>query len=138
MTEFTTHNPPARLTLFGFSPTSADVEVVYRPRSWRVTRALLSIGIAVGFAPVAALLPPHFPWPIIVLGSGAYLAAKRWTERYTLRSLAGRCPKCGAEQPLDSPTKLKLPHTLTCAGCRHDLLLEVDVADVGGEVAATA
>lgn len=121
------HRPPARITLFGFSPTAADVAVVHRPRSWRATRALLSVGIAVGIAPVVGLLPPHVPWVVLALAVGAYLAGKRWSERYTLHSLAGRCPKCGHELASDSPTKLGRPHTLSCTGCRHELLLEVDV-----------
>lgn len=136
MASVTTHSPAARLTLFGFTPTAADVEIIHRPRSWRATRALLSIAVAVGVAPVAALVPPHLPWPIVALGAGLYLAVRRWTERYTLRSLAGRCPKCGHAQTVDSPVKLKDPHAMTCAGCSHDLVLQVDLAAVGGGAAA--
>lgn len=127
MADSTPYRPPARITLFGVPATDADVEVLRRGRSWRLTRALVSIGVAWALIPVVALLPPHVPWAAFAFAAGIYLAVRRWTERYTLRSLVGRCPECGARQTLGSPARLRFPHPLTCEACGRELLLEVDV-----------
>lgn len=118
---------PARLVLFGFQPTAGTAHVLYRTRSWRATRALLAAGLALGLAPLFFLIPPHVPWVLAALGTGGYLARKYWTEHYTLRSFRGACPKCRAEQVVDGPVKLRMPHVLSCMGCQHELWLEPEL-----------
>lgn len=121
--------PPARLVLFGFSPTQARVETVARTRSWRVTRALF-IGLAtLGLTPLVALVPPHVPWALLALGSGGLLAVRRLREQATLRAFEGNCPRCGAFQTIESPVRLRDPHRFPCSACHHDLTLEVNRRD---------
>lgn len=117
--------PPARLETFGFPDTACDVEVIVRSQSWRVTRALLSILIGWGLVPVVALLPPHFPWAIGAFITGPVLAQRRLTERYTLKSASGSCPKCHAPVVLRDAGRLRQPQSVPCESCAQDLLLHV-------------
>lgn len=130
MPDVTLHTPPARLTLFGSRPTDARVEVLFRPRAWRIGRALLSLGIAWALMPVLALVPPHIPWAVLAFCAGIYLAVQRWTETYTLNTFTGECPECAEPQTIESPKKLKMPYVITCGSCRRELLLEVDVREI--------
>lgn len=119
--------PPARLTLFGFEPTAAEVEVVPRARAWRLRGSLLILLATIVAAPLAALIPPHLPWGIGALAVGAFLARRRWSERFTLASLRARCPGCGAEPEVDVPIALDSPHTVSCGECRRDLVLRTEL-----------
>lgn len=118
--------PAARLSLFGFRPAPAEVEVVERPRAWRVQRAVGSLLAAWLIAPVAFLIPPHVPWALLAFGAGVYLFFKFWTEERTVVRFAGACPKCKEALSLGVPTKLRVPHPMSCERCSQDLLLEVD------------
>lgn len=117
---------PARIELFGFESTPADVAVVPRTPGWRASRALLYLAVSWALVPVVGLVPPHIPWAATAFIAGIVLAVRKATESHTLVSLQGTCPKCGAAQTIDKPTKLKQPHALTCPECHHDLQLRVD------------
>lgn len=127
MDDTTVTAPSAKLQLFGFEPSPARVEVVYRPRSWRTTHALIALAAGLVLTPVVGLIPPHFPWALAAFFGGIYFAYKYWTTEYTLESFSADCPKCGAEQSIDSETKLGSPHTISCDNCQRDLMLEVDL-----------
>ena len=71
-----------------------------------------------------AIIPPHIPWVIVVVGLAAYRAYGRLNERATLLSLHGPCPKCGTEQDFTELGRMHFPHKVTCANCRWDLTLE--------------
>lgn len=118
---------PAQLTLFGFTPTAADVQVIARPGSSRVMRAVLWLGICWAMIPLVLFIPPHVPWVVAAFGAGIYFARKRLTERYTLTSFDGVCPKCGHMQQVRSGASLKTPFPIICESCLNELLLEVDV-----------
>lgn len=115
----------ARLELFGFAPTVARAEVLDRSTSWRATRALLAGGIGVGAAPAVFFLPLHFPWPVLSVGIGFYVARSRWTERHTLLSVSGPCPACGADVRLEKPVRLEEPHVLHCGGCGRPVAMHL-------------
>lgn len=117
--------PPARLRLFGFTPTEVGVELARRDRSWRLTRALFAGFVALGLAPLAALVPPHVPWALLVLGGGVVVAGRRLREQSTLLRLEGSCPACGAPQTLATATRLRHPHRFPCPGCHRELTLEI-------------
>jgi len=105
-------------TLFGFDATSVKVRIRPRSRGWRVGGAL---GTFVGVVAVAAPLvvfPPHAVWLIGGLATGAFLANRRYVERFTLLSATGECPKCGHGFSLKQ-TRLRAPHPLPCEGCHH-------------------
>lgn len=114
-----------RISAFGFDSTEASAEVIPRSSGWRMTRALLALAIGLGVAPVVFILPPHVPWALAAVASGAYFARRFATERRTLVRLEGRCPRCGSQIRVEKQTVLKDPHPLSCSGCGNDVLLEV-------------
>lgn len=120
--------PPARLACFGAESTPAKVELLERPFSWRMTRALLAAGIGLGLAPVAAIIPPHIPWAGAALIGGGVIARGRWIERYTLARLDGTCPHCGGQIEMTPGRRLREPESITCGSCGETVLLEVEVA----------
>jgi hypothetical protein len=121
--------------VFGFAPTVAEIEAIARPVSWRATRALLAAGIGLGAAPVVAIVPPHLPWALGSLIGGAVIARKRATERYTLRSLDAKCPRCG--EPLSTgPGRLAATRALHCDKCGLDSILHVNGAGGGASEGA--
>jgi hypothetical protein len=115
-----------RLEAFGFAPTRTTIEAIARDGSWRWTRALLAVGIAIGVTPVVVFVPPHFPWVIGALGAGVALAHRRLTERYTLRSMNASCPRCRAAVTAE-PGRLTPERTVHCPSCGQQLVLRVDL-----------
>ena len=77
------------------------------------------MAIFVVVAPFAAIFPPHAVWPIGALLTGAFLARRRYVERFTLRDLDGTCPRCGSAFRV-KPGRLRVPHPLPCEGCHHE------------------
>ncbi|RMH20867.1 MAG: hypothetical protein D6701_03355 [Gemmatimonadetes bacterium] len=114
------------MRLFGHDPTAAEARLVPRTARWRWSRAALRMGIALVLAPLAALVPPHAPWALGVLGVGFVLARRRWRERYTLVRAEGRCPRCGADLRLERPAPLASPHAFSCGTCHHEPALYLD------------
>ncbi len=119
--------PPARLACFGAQPTSVRVELLERPFSWRITRALLAAGIGLGIAPLAAIIPPHIPWAGAALIGGGVIARGRWVEHYTLARIEGTCPRCQGEIEMTPGRRLKSPESITCGNCGETVLLEIDI-----------
>lgn len=120
---------PARLSIFGYDPATVDLVVIPRSRRWRMLGAARTMGIALLLTPVAALVPPHAPWALGVLGVGAILARRRWQERYTVVGVEGACPKCGAELEVGRG-RLRTPHPLPCESCHHEGSAEVATSDL--------
>lgn len=116
----------APVTLFGHSPTSATLGLEPRPRSWRVRRALPPLVVTLLVAPVLSLVPPHVPWALVTLGSGAFVAWRRWREEYTIQAFDARCPRCRSDLEIRAGTRLRFPHPLTCPGCRHEPVVDVE------------
>jgi hypothetical protein len=77
------------------------------------------MALFVVIAPFVAIFPPHAVWLIGALGAGAFLARRRYVERYTLLELDGTCPKCGTPFRV-KPGRLHVPHPLPCEGCHHE------------------
>ncbi|HEU5208523.1 MAG TPA: hypothetical protein VFU06_03845 [Longimicrobiales bacterium] len=119
--------PPARLACFGADSTPATVELLERPFSWRMTRALLAAGIGLGLAPVAAIVPPHIPWAGAALIGGGVIARGRWIERYTLARIEGTCPRCSGAIKMTPARRLKDPESITCGNCGETVLVEVEI-----------
>jgi hypothetical protein len=110
--------------LFGFPPTRAVVTIKRRSFGWRAGGAARTMAAFLVITPVVLIVPPHAPWALGALGSGAILARRRWVEHFTLQSVQGTCPKCGA--PLDVKSgRLKTPHPITCEACHHQSSLVV-------------
>lgn len=124
------------MRLFGHDPAHATVELLRRSRSWRTRRAVTAGGAGLLLAPFAALVPPHVPWALGVVGVAAWLARRRWREHATLLGVEGPCPRCGAALAVASPTPLRHPHRVPCETCHHEVSLEVVEPGDDGEGAS--
>lgn len=110
--------------LFGFPAGRAVMTIRKRALSWRAGGAARTMAIFLPVAVVVMIVPPHAPWAIGALASGAILARRRWMERFTLESVQATCPKCGAKLEV-KPGRLKTPHPITCEACHHESSLVV-------------
>jgi hypothetical protein len=109
----------AQATLFGFDSTVSEVTIRPRSRGWRVGGAVTTFLVVVAVASPLVVFPPHAVWLLGGLGTGAFLAHRRYIERFTLLSATGQCPKCGHGFSLKT-TRLRTPHPLPCEGCHHE------------------
>jgi hypothetical protein len=131
-----TFEADGRVTLFGFDSTPAHTRLRPRSKAWRVSGVIRIVAITVVVAPVVTVIPPHAPWLIGVLGGGTYLARRRWSWRFTLEALEGRCPKCGAALQV-RPGRLRDPHGLSCDSCHNDVELRVPAEALEAHSGAT-
>jgi hypothetical protein len=111
-------------SLFGFDATPVHALIAARSRAWRIGGAARNFGLLAAVAPFVAIVPPHAVWLIGALGAGAFLAWRRFIERFTLLALDGICPKCGAPLEIKSG-RLKGPHPLPCEACHHESRLRL-------------
>ncbi|HEX6588127.1 MAG TPA: hypothetical protein VF039_03810 [Longimicrobiales bacterium] len=125
------------LTLFGAAPTQARLEVTPRPRSRRMTRAALSAGATLLGAAVAAIVPPHVPWALGVLGFGAWRTRAEWRGEYRLHAFDGSCPRCAAPLRLEEKY-VTPPLAVPCYGCHAQPQLTLDQADSSGAASSPA
>lgn len=115
--------PPVHMILRAYPPAPARVGLVYRPLPLRLARA---VGILLLFwtpAPASVLLPPHYPWPVLLLGAGLWYVY-RATRPYTVRWFVGMCPRCGRDLDIPRGTPLRLPYVVGCCHCHFQSLLE--------------
>lgn len=117
--------PPAWVTLRAHRKAPARVELAYNPTPGRVLRAAAWVAGLWSTIPLVLWLPPHYPWVITAFLAGIYLSYRSWHGRYTIRSFAGVCPRCGAPLALGVDRLVDLPHTLTCYSCHFEPRLEV-------------
>ncbi len=110
--------------LFGFPSEPVEVTIRPRARGWRIGGAARTLGIALLVAPAVAIVPPHAPWVIGVLVTGGLLARRRVSERFTLITLEGSCPKCGEALRIKAG-RLREPHPLPCEACHHESSLRI-------------
>lgn len=120
----------AYLEAFGQPPTDASLVARGRPASWRARGAGIRLGATVVLAPIVAIIPPHAPWVVAVLITGGILTRRRWTERLTVVSFSGACPRCGEALLLSEGSRLMNPHPLTCEGCHHTVTLKHSPTEV--------
>ena len=124
--------PAAELRVFGEVPTPAELTVYVRTRAWRLRGTITRVALTAVLAPVAFLVPPHAPWGVGALAGGLFLARRRWTERFTIESFAGTCPRCGRALTLAKGSRMLVPHSLPCHGCHHEVLLHPEIDRVEG------
>jgi hypothetical protein len=115
---------PARLVFMGGKATEGRARVVERSRAWRRSQVTKDLALLL-LIPVVVFIPPHFPWPIVVLAVAFLRAFNHSREHRTLLSLRGPCPKCGTEQEYRELGRMGNPHKVTCASCRWDVFVEV-------------
>lgn len=114
----------ARVSLFGFEPTTAILDLRPRAKSWRVRGVVRILVVTLIVAPSVVVIPPHAPWVLGALAAGIILARRRWKEHFTLEAVHGTCPRCGGDLS-GSRGRLRSPHPLSCAGCRHEVSVQV-------------
>lgn len=117
-------SPQVHLVLRAHPPTPARLGVVYQSYPWRVLKTVASLALFWGICPYVVWIPPHYPWPVLSLCLGAYLAHRFYTGRYVVRWFAGECPRCGRHLKLSAGARIDLPHTLTCFACHFEPSLE--------------
>ena len=122
----------ADAVVFGLPATQVRARIRRRPRSWRMTGAARWMAIFLVVAPLVAVVPPHAPWLIGALVVGGILARRRWTERFTLEAVGGRCPKCDARLTVKAG-RLRVPHAVPCEACHHEVSIRVPEAALGGD-----
>ena len=115
------------LSLFGFSSTRADLELLPRSRGWRAIRAFVFIAGGLLLAPAVGLFPPHAPWATAALAVGCFLGFRKWRERFTIISFNGLCPKCGGPVTIREGAALRRAISVPCDGCNHESRLMVSV-----------
>lgn len=116
--------PPVQMVLRAYPPAPARVGLAYQPAAARALRASAALLVCWGAAPWSVWIPPHYPWPVLVVGLGAWLAHLFWTGRYRVRWFVGLCPRCGRHLRLAMGTRLRLPHTIPCLACHFEPRLE--------------
>lgn len=119
----------ALVTLRAHRPAPAHVELIRRPLPGRLVRTLLCLVCCWGALPFVIWIPPHYPWGLLALIGGAYLAQQQWRGRYRVGYFAGLCPRCGSAVSLGVDRCISLPHTLTCFSCHFEPRLEVRFRD---------
>jgi hypothetical protein len=115
--------PPVHMILRAYPPAPARVGLVYRPLPLRLARAALVLLVFWVPAPVSFWLPPHYPWPVLLLGGGAWLFY-RVTRPYKVRWFVGMCPRCGRDLELPRGTPIHLPYGIACCHCHFQSALE--------------
>lgn len=115
---------PARLTLFGYAPTPAQLEVEPRARWERVLRAVLALAAAAVTAPILFLIPPHAEWLLLSAATGIYWFRKNWIAEFVVVCFQGVCPRCHAPISVKPGTTLRFPHGVVCYGCHEHPALE--------------
>lgn len=112
----------------GHDPTPARAEITYRPRSLRLTRALLSVLGFWALVPLVFFIPPHLPWALAAFALGVYFAWTNWAGTYQVRSIRGSCPRCDSALTVKPGTKISLPYKMTCYHCHHEPRLEMEMS----------
>lgn len=120
-----TEAPPVQMVLRAYPPAPARVGLVYQPVPGRALKTVVSLVFFWGIAPWTFWLPPHYPFPVLCVCAGAYLAHLFWTGRYRVRWFLGVCPRCGRQLRLSLGERISLPHTVTCFACHFEPVLEV-------------
>jgi hypothetical protein len=115
---------PARIVFMGGQSSEGRARVLERSAHWRRRQVMKDLALLL-LIPIVVFIPPHFPWPIVVLAVAFIRAFGHMREYRTLLSLHGSCPKCGTEQDFTELGRMGNPHKVTCANCRWDLFVEV-------------
>jgi hypothetical protein len=110
---------------FGAPATQAQVEFYTLSPRDRLKRAAVMFGAFLAAAVI--FLPVPLVHLVIVPGAlvlGVVFALVRLGQREVCRSVAGRCPFCGAEQRFTALGRFRVPKTLNCSSCQRQLVLE--------------
>lgn len=120
-----TEAPPVQMVLCAYPPAPARVGLVYQRAPGRALKAVVSLIFFWTIAPFSFIIPPHYPFPVLCVCVGGYLAHMFWRGRYRVRWFVGQCPRCGAHLRMQLGERISLPHTVPCVACHFEPMLEV-------------
>jgi hypothetical protein len=115
---------PARLAFMGGQTSQGWARVLQRTPAWRRSQIIKDLLLLL-LVPVVVFIPPHVPWPLVVIAVACIRAFNHSREYRTLKSLRGPCPKCDFDQEYRELGRMGNPHKVQCANCRWDLYVEV-------------
>ena len=118
----------ARLSLFGFVSTPAELSVTPRTRTHRIGRAIACGVGGIVIAPVVFLIPPHAEWVMLSVATGLYWARKNWIAEYVVAAFEARCPRCYTPVRVKPGMTLRFPQALNCYSCHQHPVLEPGTA----------
>jgi hypothetical protein len=118
--------------LNGFAPTpgygSTTVITYDRPARWQ--RALKALGKWWGIALLSVFIPvAHFVLVPSFFLFGLFQFSQRLGAVEVPSDAHGKCPDCGAEQPLELATQWRVPQLVTCRQCHRGLRLTLPMTD---------
>jgi hypothetical protein len=118
--------------LNGFTPPpgrgSATVITYDRPARWR--RALKALGKWWGIALLSVFIPvAHFVLVPSFFLFGLFQFSQRLGAVEVPADAHGKCPDCGAEQPLELASQWQVPQLVTCRECHRGLRLTLLTLD---------
>jgi hypothetical protein len=118
--------------LNGFAPTPghgrATVITYDRPARWQ--RALKALGKWWGIALLSVFIPvAHFVLVPSFFLFGLLQFSQRLGAVEVPADAHGKCPDCGAEQPLELATQWRVPQLVTCRQCHRGLRLTLPTTD---------
>jgi hypothetical protein len=117
--------PAVHLVLRAHPPAPARVGLVPRSRARRILLATFGLVGCWALVPLSAALPPYYPWPVVLVSLGVWLAWHWGSTAWRVLWFAGNCPRCGASLRLLPGELVSLPHTLDCLACHFEPRLEV-------------
>jgi hypothetical protein len=107
---------------------SATVITYDRPARWH--RALKALGKWWGIALLSVFIPvAHFVLVPSFFLFGLYQFSQRLGAVEVPADAHGKCPDCGAEQPLELATEWRVPQLVTCRQCHRGLRLTLPTTD---------
>ena len=112
--------------LNGFAPTPGrgTVTVVAYDRRSRWRRAMRALGKWWGVALLTVFIPiAHFLLVPSFFFFGLFQFSQRLGAVEVPRDAHGRCPDCGADQPLELAARWRVPQLVTCRECHRGLRL---------------
>jgi hypothetical protein len=99
-----------------------------RPARWR--RALKALSKWWGIALLSVFIPvAHFVLVPSFILFGLYQFSQRLGAVQVPADAHGKCPDCGAEQPLELASRWEVPQLVTCRQCHRGLRLTLPMPD---------
>ena len=120
---------PAQIEYTGKPSSSAQADLIRRPKGERMRRATLSWLACWGLAVAAVFIPVlHFVLVPALVIAGPLLGMARLSERATLERVTGACPACDHALALALKGKLAESVPFRCEACGRPLELAPDRA----------
>jgi hypothetical protein len=120
--------------LNGFAPVpghgSTTVITYDRPARWRRALRALAVWWGAALLSVPIFVAHWFLVPGFLL-FGLYQFSQRLGAVEVASDARGRCPDCGAEQPLELAARWRVPQLVTCQSCNRGLRLTLPAAEPG-------